>query len=577
MRLSVVIPSYQRRDLVVMSVQALARQQGAGAFEVIVVVDGSSDGTAAALRDLELPFPMTVLEQANRGQAAARNAGGYAARGDILLFLDDDMEADPGLVVAHDRSHQEGAQVVVGHIPLHPDSPRTLLSTWVEEGVNRRAERLSSPGASIHMSDLVGGQLSVARKAFLAAGGFDAHLACGEDMEFGYRLLRLGYRAVFSPEAISWRRYIVRPRQLLDQCRQSGRASVGCARKHPEVAGQVFDNAINRRTCRVLSRWPALVASVSRLTVALLERGYQGSTTRRLFFAAQSLAYCQGLRDAGGMPRPRPLRVLAYHALADTAGTGRFEPYGVRPEDFHRQIVTLQRAGYHFVSADEVVHFLHGAGGLPPRPVLLTFDDCYTSVLEHAAPLLKEHNIPAVAFAVTARLGQWNDWGRFSGAPRLPLLDVDGLRQLAGAGIEVGAHSRTHRPLPALSAADIADEVGGAREDLRAIDVGPVRLFAYPHGTSDERVRQAVATAGYQAAFSVAPGLVRQGSDPFRIARIEIFRRDVGRRFRWKVALGGSLRSAKGPVAVVGGLWHRWGGPILLDMPGRVRKWAAGS
>ena len=574
-RISVIIPSYQRRELAVAAVQALAGQEFAGNFEVIVVVDGSSDGTAAALRELAMPFPLRVLEQRNHGSGAARNAGGFAAGGEILLFIDDDMEPDPGLLREHDSSHRAGAGVVLGHIPLHPDSPRGLLSTWVKQWVDVRARRLSAPGTSVKVSDLIGGQISVSREAFHAVGGFDARLTHGgsfgnEDVDFGYRLLQRGYCAVFNPNAICRQRYTVRPRQFLRQWRQSGQASVMFARKHPEIAEKIFGNSLNRPIFRWLAELPALTTPLCRLAVTLVERGHQGALTARLFFLAQALEYCRGLREAGGMPRSRALRVLAYHALEDTTGAGRFERYGVRPEDFRHQIALLQRAGYQFVSAAEVVHFVRGAGGLPRRPVLLTFDDCYVSLLEHALPVLEDLGIPAVAFAVTGRLGGMTDWSRSPGAPQLPLLDADGLRQLARAGVEIGAHSRTHRELPSLSATELADEVAGSCKELRGMGVGQVPLFAYPYGESDDRVRHAVESAGCRAAFTVEPGFVRAGVDPFRIPRIEILRNDIGWRFRWKVAVAGPLRRAKeGRLAVISGVWRRWGEAIL---PGIARR-----
>jgi peptidoglycan/xylan/chitin deacetylase (PgdA/CDA1 family) len=259
------------------------------------------------------------------------------------------------------------------------------------------------------------------------------------------------------------------------------------------------------------------------------------------------------------------LRVLAYHAIADTTGYGRLEPYGVRPDDFRRQITALQGAGYHFVSANEMLHFLRGSGGLPRRPVLLTFDDCFASVLQYALPVLDHYEVPAVAFAVTARIGGTNEWSWSAGTPQLRLLDLEGLGLLGRNGVEIGSHSRNHPQLPRVSADELAAEVVGSREELQALAMGPVRLFAYPYGESDERVRQAVESAGYQAAFTVDPGLARPGVDPYQIPRIEILRGDKGWRFRWKVAVAGPLlQRREGPLALFRSLWHRWGGLILL-------------
>ena len=149
-RMSVIVPTYERRELVVEAVGALARQSFDHPFEVIVVVDGSRDGTAEALQRTTWPFPLRVIEQANQGAARARNGGAAEADGEILLFLDDDMTADSRLLAEHDRSHREGAEVVLGHMPLHPDSPSGFLRPgvehWAEErGTARAAGRGADP------------------------------------------------------------------------------------------------------------------------------------------------------------------------------------------------------------------------------------------------------------------------------------------------------------------------------------------------------------------------------------------------------------------------------------------------
>lgn len=161
------------------SVRTLARQEFDGSFEVIVVVDGSRDGSAQSLRELGTPFPLTVLEQPNQGAASARNRGATAARGEILLFLDDDMEAHPRLLDEHDRSHEEGADVVLGHIPLHPEAPPSFLSRVVKRWADRRAQRLSTPGANLTLRDLLTGQISLPRAIFYSVGRFDTKFTPG--------------------------------------------------------------------------------------------------------------------------------------------------------------------------------------------------------------------------------------------------------------------------------------------------------------------------------------------------------------------------------------------------------------
>jgi peptidoglycan/xylan/chitin deacetylase (PgdA/CDA1 family)/glycosyltransferase involved in cell wall biosynthesis len=552
LRFSVIVPTYQRRALVLALVRSMMRQELDGNFEVIIVVDGSDDGSADALRkigEIEPPFQLTILEQSNQGAASARNRGTAVARGEILLFLDDDMEAHPQLLVEHDRSHRDGAQVVLGHIPLHPESPSNILSAAVKSWAEDRARSLSSPGARLTLHDLLTGQISLSREIFESVGGFDTNFTRGgsfgdEDVDFGYRLMLAEYRIVFNPNAISWQNYVVRPRQYLRQWRQTGRADVAFARKHPEQSKTLFvlngGNArINRWVWRPLASLPFVAVSLATAlgwpAVSLVERGVQTKALARLFFQVRTLEYWIGVSEAGGIPRPRPLRILAYHAIQDLFGAPVVEPYGVPPDLFLRQLDALQRARFNFISTDEFLRFLYRGGGLPRRPLLLTFDDGYTDLLEVVLPLLKERNIPAVVFAVSGHLGGANEWDAAIGAPRLQLMDIEGLKRLAQAGVEIGGHSRTHRPLTGVPDEDLLSEITGSVEDLEAAGLNRPRLFAYPYGEQDHRVRRAAREAGLKAAFTVIAGRTHPGCDAFQVPRIEIMREDSGWRFLWKV------------------------------------------
>ena len=165
-RISVIIPTYQRRDLVVEALRALMQQNYRDSFEVIIIVDGSTDGTGEALHRINPGFPLTVLEQRNQGLSKSRNRGANQALGEILLFLDDDMTAHPDLLLQHDKSHHDQADMVLGHIPLHPDSPANFLSAAVGEWAEERLNRLSQPGAKLLLADLIMGQASLSREVF---------------------------------------------------------------------------------------------------------------------------------------------------------------------------------------------------------------------------------------------------------------------------------------------------------------------------------------------------------------------------------------------------------------------------
>jgi glycosyltransferase involved in cell wall biosynthesis len=539
LRFSVVIPTFERRAVVLESVRALAAQE-LKSFEAIVVVDGSTDGSAQALRELDVSFPLTVVEQPNSGQASARNRGVVEARGELLLFLDDDMEAHPRLLLEHDRSHRRGADVVMGDIPLHPDSPSNFLSAAVGAWAGERSQALAKGEKALALDDLLTGQMSMRRELFLSVGCFDNDFTRGgtfgmEDLDLGLRLATRGCRIEYNPDAISRQRYVVTPRQYLRQWRQVGRAHVLFVRKHPDQADRVF---VPRRLERAVDRvfWRRLRWPLREFALLLAASGARGPRATRWFYRIRNLEYHRGIREAGGVPGPNPVRVLCYHSISDLAGAGALEPYGVPAKLFRRQVNLLSRY-FRFVGSDEFVRFLAGAG-VPRRALLLTFDDCYRDLLEQALPILRERRIPALAFAVSRYVGQTNEWDARLGAPPLPLLDASGLRALVADGIAVGSHSRTHRMLNRLAPAELADELRGSADDLESLGLERPAFMAYPHGEHSAAVQRAAADAGYSGAFTIKGGIFSRGAEPYAIERIEILRSDTGLTFIWKVLTG---------------------------------------
>jgi peptidoglycan/xylan/chitin deacetylase (PgdA/CDA1 family) len=188
--------------------------------------------------------------------------------------------------------------------------------------------------------------------------------------------------------------------------------------------------------------------------------------------------------------------ILMYHAVAEA----RDDPnqLTVPPGVFAAQMRWLARRRLCGVSmatlADAMRTGRHG------RMVGITFDDGYLSVLESALPELQQHGFGATAFIVAGRLGCTNEWDT---GPRWRLLDGDGVRALAAAGIEIGSHSATHSRLAGASDGQLAAEISGSRSTLRDLTGTEVSGFAYPYGSMDAAVRAAVRTAGYDYACAV--------------------------------------------------------------------------
>lgn len=200
MRASVIVSTFQRKDLVLRTVAALARQDFPAAdFEVIVVVDGSTDGTAEAVRALSLGSQLRVVEQENRGLAGARNTGIRAAHSDLLIFLDDDMICDPALVREHVAAHSSSEKLVgLGAIYVAPDNPLNLSAEYFNAGLGEpylsQRDHSDEPWPENAWSFA---NTSIRRDLLLQVGCFDERFRMREDAELGVRLLAAGVHRRF--------------------------------------------------------------------------------------------------------------------------------------------------------------------------------------------------------------------------------------------------------------------------------------------------------------------------------------------------------------------------------------------
>lgn len=128
--------------------------------------------------------------------------------------------------------------------------------------------------------------------------------------------------------------------------------------------------------------------------------------------------------------------------------------------------------------------------------VALTFDDGFRNFGSTAWPILRERGLPATVFVVSGRTGSTNEWGGRSDpdVPVLDLLDWDEIGALAGEGVEIGSHTRTHPRLAGLDADRLEDEVAGAAEEIETrLGLRPAG-FAYPYGTLDAAAERRVSS-----------------------------------------------------------------------------------
>ena len=237
--ISVIIPTHNRPASLLRLLHAL--QGGsfpARRFEVVVIADGCTDDTAAVVRTVPWSFALQVLEQdPGRGAGPARNLGASHANGDLLVFLDDDIEPLPALLAEHHRAHAEAGvpAVVIGPpLPVRtPDSNFDTIGAWAWwEG---QLASMGRPGHRFSFTEVFSGDLSIPADLFRSVGGFDVSFPCREDSELGIRLIRAGARVLFAQGAGGMHHELRDYRRLIHRKRAEGEADVRLARLHPEV------------------------------------------------------------------------------------------------------------------------------------------------------------------------------------------------------------------------------------------------------------------------------------------------------------------------------------------------------
>ena len=240
---SVVIPTYNRLDVLPEVLAALATQRTAVPFEVVVVDDGSSDGTAGWLEEWKPPFPGRWIQQENSGPAAARNAGVEAATGRLVAFLGDDTVPAAGWLAAHRQAHRERGDAdhvaVIGYTRWHSRMRHNAFLEYVNEHGLQFGYALIEDPRNVPFNFLYTSNLSMPR-ALLRAEPFDLRFpyAAWEDIEAGYRLQqRQGMRLLYQPEAVTLHDHPTNFDRFADRQEKAGYSAVVFYGLHPELGG----------------------------------------------------------------------------------------------------------------------------------------------------------------------------------------------------------------------------------------------------------------------------------------------------------------------------------------------------
>jgi GT2 family glycosyltransferase/peptidoglycan/xylan/chitin deacetylase (PgdA/CDA1 family) len=522
--LSVIIASHNRRERLRHCLDALAAQtQDPATFEVLVADDGSSDGTAAMVAELKMPFALRALQLEKGGKSAALNAAIAAEPAPVCLFIDDDVIASPGLVAGHLAAHREDPKALgIGPLTQPPARSRDWFPAAHAAAWNQRYADLAA--RPLDWTECYGGNFSAPREALLEVGGFATDIAAIEDIELGYRLCAAGCRPRYLPEAGGVHEDEKPRGRLIAEVERYGRFCAEFVERRPDARPKLLGwfleptprDVTLRRALLALRVPPGLVASLGTLI--------PGAGRKQVWFSFVSrYVFWRGARAGMGRKRwrqsTRGVPVLMYHAFSEGEEGDR---YVISRRAFARHLRLLKALRYRVLDFAELARILRAGEAPPPRSVVLTIDDGYVDNLTIAKPLLARHRSPATVFLVSRRFGAANDWTAEGAVAKRPLLSEEQARQLEGEGIALGAHTRTHPALPTLDGEQLAEEAGGSRRDLEALLDHPIETFAYPYGKFDRESVAAVDSAGYAAACTVESRLARLGDDPLEIPRLEI-------------------------------------------------------
>jgi glycosyltransferase involved in cell wall biosynthesis len=234
--ITVIIPCYNKAAVLSETLLALDKQDlECAAFEVVLVDDGSTDGSQAVPDRLALHYECRRVPQEHKGAGAARNLGASLATADLLLFLDSDIVLHPHALRAHLAAHAATERILVLSriLPLHPN-PVGLEDLLFQKGFDFGVQT-----RSLSWTCALTQALSVRKAHFIHIGGFMAEFPRGQDIEFGYRAATQGFEIRSNPAAVGWHNHAL---DLESRCRTEQRNHqklVVLLRRHSHFAAQL--------------------------------------------------------------------------------------------------------------------------------------------------------------------------------------------------------------------------------------------------------------------------------------------------------------------------------------------------
>ena len=229
-----------------------------------------------------------------------------------------------------------------------------------------------------------------------------------------------------------------------------------------------------------------LIPTATKTLVPLTETSTPSLVSTKLKTATPASTPTQvGVRRGPGIVR---CTILLYHHVAISPIESQ---YYIHPENFALQMKALDEWGFTPIPLSLLVKAINEGAELPPKPVVISFDDGRLDIYENAFPIMQIYDFPGVFYIISGGLG---DEG---------LVGVDELQEMAAAGWEIGSHSNSHADLSKITEAASYREVVSSRYLLEEALGFPVTSFAYPFGTITDTAGKQIHIAGYESAVGL--------------------------------------------------------------------------
>ncbi len=237
---------------------------------------------------------------------------------------------------------------------------------------------------------------------------------------------------------------------------------------------------------------------------------------------ASPMATATSTQTSTPIPQPTPLGngqtltvpILMYHYLSippAEADTIRLD-LSVRPEQFESHLAYLRQAGYETISLEQLAFALSGQGDLPPKPIILTFDDGYRDNYDHAFPILRKYGYRATFFLFTEPIDFLSE----------KYLSWDMVKEMHQAGMEFGSHSYSHPDMSDRGVDFLVFEILASKEAIEERIEESVRFFAYPAGQYDKLTIDVLASANFWGAVTTQWGSTHSYHDRFEMLRLRV-------------------------------------------------------